>query len=217
MSLPPRYAILLDGAFVIKKLKHMTGSFPATEHIQQVCDRIKQHEFLLDHKLLRIYFYHAPPAEDRIYNPLSEETRDLSDTEVFRNHDSLLKQLELKTDFALRLGDAAVNEWKLGSQAMESMMDEPREIEPRDLVPNISQKGVDLRIGLDIARLTLRELVDTIVVATGDSDLVPAFKFARREGVRVYLDYLEHGIKRELKAHTDHILELPVNLESGSS
>jgi uncharacterized LabA/DUF88 family protein len=59
---------------------------------------------------------------------------------------------------------------------------------------------------LDIARLSLRQLVDVIVVVTGDSDMVPAFKFARREGVRVYLDHMGHAVKRELKAHVDQIL-----------
>ena len=63
-----------------------------------------------------------------------------------------------------------------------------------------------LRIGLDIARLALREMVDIIVVVTGDSDLVPAFRFARREGVRVFLDHMGHGVRRELKAHADIIL-----------
>ena len=58
------------------------------------------------------------------------------------------------------------------------------------------QKGVDLRISLDIARLSLRSLVDAVVVVTGDSDLIPAFKFARREGIRVYLDHMGHGVKR---------------------
>lgn len=68
------------------------------------------------------------------------------------------------------------------------------------------QKGVDLRIGLDIARLALRQMVSSIVVVTGDSDLIPAFKFARREGCRVYLDHMGHGVKRELKVHADLIL-----------
>jgi len=83
-----------------------------------------------------------------------------------------------------------------------------RAIEPNDLVPNISQKGVDLRIGLDIARLSLGRMVQTIVVVTGDSDLVPAFKFARREGVQVFLLHLNHGIRRELKAHCDKVLDV---------
>lgn len=81
-----------------------------------------------------------------------------------------------------------------------------RALAANDLVPNIEQKGVDLRIGLDIARLSIRQLAQVIVVVTGDSDMIPAFKFARREGVRVYLDHMGHGVKRDLKAHTDLIL-----------
>ena len=59
---------------------------------------------------------------------------------------------------------------------------------------------------MDIARLALREMVDFIVVVTGDSDLVAAFRFARREGVRVILDHMGHGVRRDLKAHADLIL-----------
>ena len=51
-----------------------------------------------------------------------------------------------------------------------------------DLKPNIQQKGVDLRIGLDIAALALKHQVEIIVLVTGDSDFIPALKFARREG-----------------------------------
>jgi uncharacterized LabA/DUF88 family protein len=48
--------------------------------------------------------------------------------------------------------------------------------------------------------------VDTVVVVTGDSDLVPAFKFARREGGRVFLDHMGHRVRRDLKAHADLVL-----------
>jgi uncharacterized LabA/DUF88 family protein len=65
------------------------------------------------------------------------------------------------------------------------------------------QADFAVRIGLDIALLALRQLVQTIVVVTGDSDLVPAFKFARREGVRVYLDHMGSPVRRELRVHTD--------------
>ena len=78
-------------------------------------------------------------------------------------------------------------------------------------MPAIEQKGVDLRIGLDIARLALTRSVDVIVAVTADSDLVPAFKFARREGLRVFLCHLGHGIKRQLRAHADRtiLVDLP--------
>jgi uncharacterized LabA/DUF88 family protein len=49
------------------------------------------------------------------------------------------------------------------------------------------------------------------VVVSGDSDLVPAFKFARREGMRVYLDHLKHGVMRELKAHADIVMDVALN------
>jgi len=138
-----------------------------------------------------------------LVNPLDKSSTDLSKTPVFKRHESLLDTLELKPNFALRAGEAVVHNWKIGDFAYKSMIKNQRVLQPKDLVPNITQKGVDLRIGLDIARLSLRQLVSTIVVVTGDSDLIPAFKFARREGLRIVLDAMGHSIRRDLKAHAD--------------
>jgi uncharacterized LabA/DUF88 family protein len=44
------------------------------------------------------------------------------------------------------------------------------------------------------------------VVVTGDSDFVPAFKFVRREGVKVILDPLGHNIRAELRQHADLVI-----------
>ena len=74
----------------------------------------------------------------------------------------------------------------------------------QDIVPKVRQKGVDMRIGLDIASLALKRLVSTIVLVTGDSDFVPAMKLARREGLRVLLDPLGSSrVRPELKVHAD--------------
>lgn len=62
---------------------------------------------------------------------------------------------------------------------------------------------MDLRIGLDIAALTLKKHVDVIGLVTGDSDFIPALKFARREGKQVFLYTLGHDIHRELYVHSD--------------
>ena len=126
---------------------------------------------------------------------------------LYRQNLGLQQSLELQSDMALREGDAVVHGWALGDAVLQNIITNgPRMLQARDFVPNIEQKGVDLRIGLDIARLSLRQMVDVIVVVTGDSDMVPAFKFARREGVRVYLDHMGHGVKRDLKAHVDLII-----------
>lgn len=206
MNFPTRFALLVDGAFLVEKLKARNREFPNADAIEAECIRIRSDEALRDFELLRIYFYHARPATDSITNPLSQEVINLAGTNIYRQHESLLDRLEMKPDFALRLGETVAYDWKLGDRALKSLLKEPREVTAQDLVPDIQQKGVDLRIGLDIARLALRQVVSHLVVVTGDSDLVPAFRFARREGLRIYLDHLGHGVRRDLKAHVDRIL-----------
>jgi uncharacterized LabA/DUF88 family protein len=190
----------------VKTLKNRLKAFPAVSDIQKEVERIKSHPRLAAHTLLRVYFYDAPPASGVIRNPLDGKKLDLSKTKEHAQNTSLQQALEMQPDFALRSGDAAVRGWSLGSAALKDVTKNPRAIVAKDLVPKIEQKGVDLRIGLDIARLSLRQLVSIIVVVTGDSDMVPAFKFARREGMRVYLDHMGHSVRRELKAHTDALL-----------
>ena len=205
MSFPPRYAILLDGGFVIKKLENANKRFPNADDVEALCQQLQKRAELDKVDLLRIYFYHARPAKDILTNPIDKSQLNLGATPIYAKHESLLDTLELKPDFSVRLGETVTHEWRLGSSAMKALMKTPRPVQPGDLVPNVSQKGVDLRIGLDIARLALREMVQAIVVVTGDSDLIPAFKFARREGIRVYLDTLGHGVRRDLKAHADRV------------
>ena len=64
-----------------------------------------------------------------------------------------------------------------------------------------------MRVGLDIASLTLKKQVEVIVLVTGDSDFVPAMKFARREGAQLFLVTLGHKITDELREHADLALE----------
>lgn len=208
MSFPLRYAVLLDGAFVIRKLEAQLGRFPTASDIQAFAAAIHAHESVSELSRLRIYFYHAHPAAGVLVNPVNKKRVSLESTSIHDNHKRLLEALETVPDFALRLGETATNGWKVGTSAFRSLMRNPRLIEAGDLVPAIEQKGVDLRIGLDIARLALTSSVQAIVAVTGDSDLVPAFKFARREGVRVFLCHMGHRIKRELLIHADRNIRL---------
>ena len=60
-----------------------------------------------------------------------------------------------------------------------------------------------MRIGIDIASLTLKKQADTIILVSADSDFVPATKLARREGVEVILDPLWHTAHSDLHEHID--------------
>ena len=59
-----------------------------------------------------------------------------------------------------------------------------------------------MRIGLDIASLTLKKHV-IIVLVTGDSDFVPAMKFARREGAQLFLVALGSQVTDDVREHCD--------------
>jgi len=204
-----RVAILLDGGFVKKKLRESFGRFPATDDVVQLCDDIMAHERLQGLKLFRVFFYDAPPFEGQATNPIDSSVVNFSATVQARQNRALLDALEMLPDFAVRRGSIIQTGWKLGSAALRNLSQSQRAIEARDIVPDMEGKGVDLRIGLDIATLSLRRIVDTAVLVTGDSDLVPAMKFARREGLRVYLQSLGHCVRRELKAHADYLLPYP--------
>src|SRR5262249_47177588 len=155
---------------------------------------------------LRTYFYDSPPATGTIVNPLDGSLTNLGRTLVHDMQTTLHNELELLPNVALRRGELLLRGWRIRRGSLREIARTKRSLQPTDLKPDLEQKGVDLRIGLDIARLSLQHLVDTIVVVTGDSDMIPAFKFARREGIRVYLDPLRGPVKRELRVHADVVL-----------
>lgn len=201
-----RYAILLDGGFVTKRLRVRARHFPSTDEVLAECRRIMEHPELQGLRLLRIYYYDSPPASSTVTNPLSGRSTHLRQTTTYADRTRFLDELELEPNVALRKGELALHGWRVRAHALKDIARTPRALTADDLELNIEQKGVDLRIGLDIARLSLRQLVDALVVVTGDSDMVPAFKFARREGIRVYLDHLGGPVKHDLKVHADIVL-----------
>lgn len=80
-------------------------------------------------------------------------------------------------------------------------------VQPTDIKPDIKQKGVDLRIGLDVATMAIRGTVDTIVMVTGDTDLMPALKLARKEGLRVYMAQMgKTPLHESLITHCDQVI-----------
>lgn len=80
-----------------------------------------------------------------------------------------------------------------------------KDITSNDLDLNLEQKGVDMRIGVDISSLVFKHQVDQIILISGDSDFVPAAKQARREGIDFILDPMHSPIKDDLFEHIDGI------------
>ena len=76
-----------------------------------------------------------------------------------------------------------------------------------DMYLDLRQKGIDMKIGVDIASLSFNRLVDKIVLFSGDSDFVPASKLARREGIDFVLDPMQGHIEQDLFEHIDGVFE----------
>ncbi|MDP3860343.1 MAG: NYN domain-containing protein [Phaeovulum sp.] len=203
-----RYAILIDGGFFIRKLSaKLKRGNPTVEDVVAEITRIRDNPAFQGYELLRTYYYDALPATGKVTHPITGKVTNLAETAVFTRNKAFLQKLELQPDISLRAGEVATRGYKLDYRTLSDETLPARSLTEGDFVLDLEQKGVDLRIGLDIARLSLREMVRTIVVVTGDSDFIPAFKFARREGVRVILAHMGHGVKTELKAHTDGIID----------
>ena len=78
------------------------------------------------------------------------------------------------------------------------------------------QKGVDLRIGLDLATHGRNRVVDVIYLVSGDDDLTEAVEEAQGHGVQVILlavpgqDGRPHGVARHLQRAADGLILLEV-------
>ena len=201
-----RVVVLIDGGFVRKKLNAQLKRRPTSKDIMAISDSLLSHDAVKSMTLFRVYYYDAEPLDQAVTNPISHVKADLGKSDQASHNRALFEALQFEPHVAVRRGKTIHKGWKLGNFALKNITRCPRMIVASDLVPDIGQKGVDMRIGLDIAWISLKRIADVIVLVAGDSDFVPAMKFARREGLRVYLAPLGHGIFSELKVHADLVL-----------
>ena len=215
----PLYAILLDGGFLTKKLYERVQAHATADEVVAECDRLRQLPELDGYELLRIYYYDAAPSSARVNYPVSHAVYDLGATPRYRAAQSLYDNLILRPHFALRMGQVhlAPDKWRVKPRKARQLIANPRQLADDDFELDIGQKGVDMRIGMDMARLALRDMVRAVVVVTGDSDFVPAFKFVRREGVKVILDPMGHNVRAELRQHADIVLAPPPKAEAAEA
>lgn len=117
------------------------------------------------------------------------------------------EELKKKRKLALRLGVVKThNEWVIKPSVTKLLFRGEKkfeELSENDVEMVMRQKGIDMKIGVDIASLALKRFVDRIVLISGDSDFVLAAKLARREGIDFILDPMWNSVEPSLFEHKD--------------
>jgi uncharacterized LabA/DUF88 family protein len=202
-----RIAILLDGGFVrIALSRGRTDSAITSAEVVEMCQGILEHARLRDGLLYRVFYYDAMPFDGTVTNPMDGFKINYKNSALSISNRELINGLEQEHDFAVRRGVLLRQGWKIKKRSLMDITQNRRAVAARDLVPDFKQKGVDLRIGLDMAQIALKRLVEILVLVTGDSDFVPVMKFARTEGLKVYLATLGRTIRPEMRSHADCVL-----------
>ncbi len=157
--------------------------------------------------LYRIFYYDCMPLEKKFHNPISKRVVDFSKTKECLFRKALFEELKKKRKVALRLGSVKENgQWQIYPAKVKELMKGDISVDDlteNDVYLNIRQKSIDMKIGVDIASLSLKRFVDTIVLFSGDADFVPAAKLARREGVDFILDPMNANVDPQLFEHID--------------
>lgn len=206
-------AILLDGGFVTKKLYKMLGRYATANDVLEFSEACLKKE---DEELFRLYYYDCQPYEQTQTNPISSTSIDFSATPACNRAKILQNTLSQSSKVAFRKGNLLFKGWVLKKDANRDIINRGRPIADNDLRPDLQQKGVDIKIGLDVAALTLKHIVHRLILVTGDSDFIPAMKFARREGVQVIIVSMgSSNVHADFKEHSDEARQ--VNYDNSSN
>ena len=216
-----RVAILIDGGYFLNRLPSIRRNIDVSDP-EVVVNSIRQliqghlnqlnavyrisNQFQL---LYRCFYYDALPYPNRGHAPVSNRAIDFSKSNVAIFRKRLFDALHRQPNFALRLGQVERpigSWWTLKAESQKQLLAghlQVSDLTDDDFIPNFRQKGVDMRIGLDIASITFKKQASIIVLVSGDSDFVSAAKLARREGVTFILDPLWRSVSQDLLEHID--------------
>ena len=211
-------AILIDLSFFLKVYsKSLGNSFSEKELAQRIKDYAFKSLKVYNDTLFKIYVYDCPPIEGRIQAPISKTDIYFHQTKQYNFRKNLLKELNRQPYFAIRLGEAKLNKknpWIIKPSILKEILCQQKTVESltdQDFDLNLRQKGVDIKIALDISKLSLRKDIEKIILMTGDSDFIPAIKLARREGIIVQLDPLRHNVSESMLDHIDLLYSILPN------
>jgi uncharacterized LabA/DUF88 family protein len=203
-----RVAVLIDGGFYRKRYREIYKGIPADpkELAKKLYGMAMAHAGDMDN-LYSIFYYDCPPLSKKAHNPVTGRAVDFAKEPQAVYMNIYLEELKRKRKMALRLGHLSnFAEWRIRPNLTKDIVTgklDPTKLQESDVTYEMKQKGVDMKIGIDIATLALKQLVGKIILIAGDADFVPAAKLARREGIDFVLDPMWVHIHPDLYEHID--------------
>lgn len=206
-------AFFIDGEFFLRRLRSLQGTQTADQAVRNLTAMVGQHMAQLnrpDAQLYRILVYDCKPSSKKLHQPISKTPLDWAKSPSFIFRTAFHEALKGERKVALRLGqlNERYGHWMIRPAVTKELLSGKRQfadLKDDDFEYPIEQKGVDMRIGLDIASIATKRLVDQMVLVAGDSDFVPAAKMARREGIDFILDPMGAAIPPDLREHIDGV------------
>ena len=215
-------AILIDGGFFLKRYRRLIDKNASPK-------KVADHLFTLslahlddgntNGHLYRILYYDCNPLSLKIHNPINKKLIDFGKSDIANWRFEFFEELKKKRKVALRLGHLKTSkQWLIYPRIVKELIAGNKKIDElshEDVFLDMGQKGIDIKIGVDITSIALKGTVRKIVLISGDSDFVPAAKLARREGVDFILDPMRNNIDPSLFEHIDG-LRTTVDLLKGN-
>ena len=197
-----KVAVLIDGGFLRVVAKRARQAYDP-DFIEKFAHACKA----TDEDIFRILYYDCAPYSGVVKLPVSGQNR------VFVSNDGWLHALSHKDLFAVRRGVLKFRGYVPKKKPDPRANPAPRTttFTDTDFKPEFEQKGVDMRIGLDVAAYSANRSVDRIVLVSADTDCIPALKYGRKAGLQTVL--IQPGKSRltpELLAHADFTRLVPV-------
>src|SRR5260370_27770470 len=185
-----KIAILIDGGY-LRAIAQKAGHVYNVDFIERFSQRCS----LPDEEVLRVLYYDCAPYEGTQRQPVSGTLRQ------FHAADQWLVELSRKNLFAVRRGVLKFR----GFKPKQIPIAVGAALQDSDFNPDFDQKGVDIRIGLDITLYSSNHAVDRIVLVSNDTDCLPAMKLGRRSGLQIVIVELPTcHTAPELLSHSDY-------------
>ena len=200
MSKVSQVAILIDGGFYIQRFKRLHSKYPTKANVVSLINDImskveNKSGSNFEDILYRSYYYDSLPFGKTVENASGNGKVNFSNHPIYQQQNNFITSLATIDQFALRLGELSFSGWKI------NVKDKSRKAKP-----DFRQKGVDMKIGLDMAWMASRDTIQKIVLVAGDSDFISPMKLVRREGILVYVYPMGNPVKAKFKEHSDFIL-----------